>query len=81
MALMFVLLMFLLGSAVPIWALSGKEFIELCRSGTPQTVAAAIMKGAELNPQNQHIMPPLLWVARDNPNPRVVSYSDRKSVV
>ena len=31
------------------------------------------MKGAELNPQNQHIMPPLLWAARDNPNPRVVS--------
>ena|GEM_PF-5241208 len=54
-------------------AMSDEEFFELCRSGTPQEIQAAIQRGSDVNSQGRENWTPLIFAARDNPNPESLS--------
>ena len=54
-------------------AATGTTFIELCRTGTPEAVAAAIRSGADVNARGEKKRTALMYAAAENPNPEVVS--------
>jgi len=47
-------------------AMSEEEFFELCKSGTPQQVEAAIKAGADVNAKNNDGRTPLNFAVQDN---------------
>jgi ankyrin repeat protein len=50
-----------LGAKMAVAAMSGDDFIELCKSGTPYEVAAAIEGGADVNARDYKGRTPLMW--------------------
>ena len=53
-------------------AISVEEFYNLCESGAPQQIEAAIQAGADVNAQNNGGVTPLMVAAADNNNPEVL---------
>ena len=53
-------------------AISVEEFFNLCESGTPQQIEAAIQAGADVNAQNNGDVTPLMVAASNNNNPEVL---------
>ena len=52
------------------------NFFELVKTGTPQSVQAAISGGADVNAQDmkdEYGKTPLMWAARNNTNPEVIT--------
>jgi len=54
-------------------AATGTTFIELCRMGTPEAVAAALRSGADVNARGEKKRTALMYAAAKNPEPGVVS--------
>ena|GEM_PF-1677335 len=54
-------------------AISDDEFLELCASGTPQEIEAAIKDGANVNAIDEYGETPLMIAARSNRDPEVIS--------
>ena len=52
---------------------TGTTFIELCRTGTPEAVAAALRSGADVNARGEKKRTALMCAAVENPNPEVVA--------
>jgi len=50
-----------------------RDFFELVMTGTPQSVQAAIRKGADVNAVDKDGMTPLMWAAYNNRNPEVIT--------
>ena len=48
------------------------DFFQLVKTGTPQSVQAAISKGADINAQNKRGLSPLMFAARYNQSPEVI---------
>ena len=48
-------------------------FIKLCRTGTPEAVAAALRSGADVNARGEKKRTALMYAAAENPNPEVVA--------
>jgi ankyrin repeat protein len=53
-------------------AQGSKDFFQLVKTGTPQSVQAAISKGADVNAQNKGGLSPLMFAARYNQSPEVI---------
>jgi ankyrin repeat protein len=49
------------------------DFFELVGTGTPQSVQAAINQGADVNARDNYVEIPLMWAARFNQNPEVIT--------
>ena len=54
-------------------AATGTTFIELCRTGTPEAVAAALRSGADVNARGEKKRTALMYAAAMNPNPKVAA--------
>ena len=50
-----------------------KDFLELVKKGTPNQVQEAIEAGADLRAQDQGGLTPLMYAAKNNPNPEVIT--------
>ncbi len=52
--------------------LSTGEFLELCKSGSPEEIRSAIERGSDVNAGDDKGMTALMWASRHNQNPDVV---------
>jgi ankyrin repeat protein len=50
-----------------------KDFLELVKKGTPNQVQEAIEAGADLRAQDKDGWTPLMYAAKNNPNPEVIT--------
>ena len=49
------------------------DFFDLVRTGTPQDVQVAISNGSDMNARNSYDTTPLMFAARYNQNPEVIT--------
>jgi ankyrin repeat protein len=49
------------------------DFFDLVKTGTSQSVQAAISKGADVNARDKYDRTPLMYAAEYNPNPEVIT--------
>src|SRR5271157_1210192 len=49
------------------------DFFELAKTGTPQSIQAAIKQGADINARDDHDWTALMVAAMSNPNPAVMT--------
>ncbi len=49
------------------------DFVELVKTGTPQSIQAAIDQGANANARDMNAVTPLMYAAVHNPNPDVIT--------
>src|ERR1700722_1241734 len=52
---------------------SATVFLDVCKSGTPEQVTAAINAGADVNAKDPKGQTPLFEAAKMNPNPGVIA--------
>jgi len=50
------------------------SFMELCKTGTLVDIQNAIQSGADVNALDNHLRTPLMFAARFNPHPEVISF-------